>query len=144
MVDRAWRLFFSVWLAAVAAPTLVEAKTVKVEMTAVETEVVIDGDGTTYSAWTFNNQFPGPVIRVQQGDMVDFTLTNASTNSRPHSMDFHAAQTDFMTHYRVIQDRRVVRVDRNLHGIKRHARLPAFAHRDNLARAGAQLVEHDQ
>jgi nitrite reductase (NO-forming) len=99
-VDGAWRVFFLGWLAAVAAPTLVEAKTVKVEMTAVETEVVIDGDGTTYSAWTFNNQFPGPVIRVQQGDMVDFTLTNASTNSRPHSMDFHAAQTDFMTHYR--------------------------------------------
>ena len=98
--DSAWRVFFSVWLAAVVAPTLVEAKNVKVEMTAVETEVVIDGEGTTYSAWTFNNQFPGPVIRVQQGDTVDFTLTNAPTNSRPHSMDFHAAQTDFMTHYR--------------------------------------------
>jgi len=99
-MDRAWRFFFSAWLAAIAAPALLEAKTVKVDMTAVETEVVIDGDGTTYSAWTFNNQFPGPVIRVQQGDLVDFTLTNAPTNSRPHSMDFHAAQTDFMTHYR--------------------------------------------
>jgi len=99
-MDRAWRFFLSAWLAAIAAPALLEAKTVKVDMTAVETEVVIDGDGTTYSAWTFNNQFPGPVIRVQQGDLVDFTLTNAPTNSRPHSMDFHAAQTDFMTHYR--------------------------------------------
>jgi len=99
-MDRAWRFLLSAWLAAIAAPALLEAKTVKVDMTAVETEVVIDGDGTTYSAWTFNNQFPGPVIRVQQGDLVDFTLTNAPTNSRPHSMDFHAAQTDFMTHYR--------------------------------------------
>lgn len=80
-----------------------EAKTVKVQMSAVETEVVIDGDGTTYSAWTFNNQFPGPVIRVQEGDVVDFTYTNAATNSRPHSMDFHAAQTDYLGHYREVR-----------------------------------------
>lgn len=76
------------------------AKTVKVQMEAVETEVVIDGEGTRYSAWTFNGQFPGPVIRVQEGDSVEFTLTNRSTNSRPHSMDFHAAKASFMTHYR--------------------------------------------
>ena len=50
------------------------AKTVKVQMEAVETEVVIDGEGTRYSAWTFNGQFPGPVIRVQEGDSVEFTL----------------------------------------------------------------------
>lgn len=89
--------------AVLAFTTAAEAKVVKVEMTAVETEVVIDGEGTTYSAWTFNNQFPGPVIRVQQGDKVDFTYTNPSTNSRPHSMDFHAAQTDFLTHYRDVR-----------------------------------------
>ena len=76
------------------------AKTVKVEMTAVETEVVVDGEGTKYSAWTFNNQFPGPVIRVKQGDQVDFTLTNPSSNTRPHSMDFHAAKASFLTHYK--------------------------------------------
>jgi nitrite reductase (NO-forming) len=76
------------------------AKTVKVEMEAIETEVTIDGEGTRYSAWTFNGQFPGPVIRVQQGDTVDFTLTNRSNSSRPHSMDFHAAKASFMTHYR--------------------------------------------
>jgi nitrite reductase (NO-forming) len=78
------------------------AKTHEVQMTAVETQVVIDGEGTTYSAWTFNNQFPGPVIRVKEGDTVDFTLTNASANSRPHSMDFHAAEASFFTHYREI------------------------------------------
>ena len=77
-----------------------EAKTVKVEMTAVETQVHVDGDGTTYSAWTFNNQFPGTVIRVQEGDTVDFTLTNLATNTRRHSMDFHAAKASFETHYR--------------------------------------------
>ena len=77
-----------------------DAKTVKVEMEAVETEVIVDGEGTRYAAWTFNNQFPGPVIRVQEGDRVDFRLTNRSSNSRPHSMDFHAAQASFLTHYR--------------------------------------------
>jgi nitrite reductase (NO-forming) len=89
--------------AALAITTMVEAKTVKVDMTAVETEVVIDGEGTTYHAWTFNNQYPGPVIRVEQGDMVEFSFTNPETNSRPHSMDFHAAQTDLLTHYRELR-----------------------------------------
>ena len=78
------------------------AKTVKVEIKAVETDVVIDGEGTTYKAWTFNGQFPGPVIRVQEGDEVDFTLTNPATNSRPHSMDFHAAETKFLDHYKEV------------------------------------------
>ena len=34
------------------APVL--AKTHTVEMTAVEKDVVVDGEGTTYAAWTFN------------------------------------------------------------------------------------------
>lgn len=78
------------------------AKTVKVELTAIETDVVIDGKGTTYKAWTFNGQFPGPVIRVQEGDQVKFILKNDPENSRPHSMDFHAAETNFLENYRAI------------------------------------------
>ena len=78
----------------------VEAKKVTVELTAVETDVVIDGKGTTYKAWTFNGQFPGPVVRVTEGDQVNFVLTNHKDNSRPHSMDFHAAETNFLDHYR--------------------------------------------
>lgn len=89
----------SVWAFASQA----EAKKVKVELTAIETEVVIDGKGTTYKAWTFNGQFPGPVIRVTEGDQVHFVLTNHKDNSRPHSMDFHAAETDFLANYRDIQ-----------------------------------------
>jgi nitrite reductase (NO-forming) len=77
-----------------------EAKKVKVELTAIETEVVIDGKGTRYKAWTFNGQFPGPVVRVTEGDQVHFVLTNHKDNSRPHSMDFHAAETDFLANYR--------------------------------------------
>jgi nitrite reductase (NO-forming) len=89
-------------LAVFATPASVLAKIVKMEMTAVETDVVVDGEGTVYKAWTFNGQFPGPVIRVQEGDEVDFTLTNPATNTRPHSMDFHAAETKFLDHYKEV------------------------------------------
>ena len=81
----------------------VEAKTVNVELTAAETEVVIDGKGTKYQAWTYNGQVPGPVVRVTEGDTVHFTFKNLETNSRPHSIDFHAAETDFLTNYQEIQ-----------------------------------------
>jgi nitrite reductase (NO-forming) len=80
----------------------VQAKTVTVKLTAIETEVEIDGKGTKYKAWTFNGQFPGPVVRVTEGDDVHFVLTNAKENSRPHSMDFHAAETNFLANYREI------------------------------------------
>jgi nitrite reductase (NO-forming) len=79
-----------------------DAKTVKIELTAIETETVIDGKGTTYKSWTFNGQFPGPVVRVTQGDQVHFILKNHPDNSRPHSMDFHAAETNFLENYRDI------------------------------------------
>lgn len=79
------------------------AKVVEVSMTAVETKLVIDGEGHTYDAWTFNGQFPGPVIRVQEGDEVLFSLTNPETNGRPHSMDFHAAKANFLEHYKEVR-----------------------------------------
>lgn len=71
-------------------------------MKAVEADVVIDGEGTTYKAWTFNGQFPGPVVRVTEGDIVKFTLENPKSNGYPHSMDFHAAEIDFLKNYRAI------------------------------------------
>lgn len=80
----------------------VVAKTHDVAMTAVEKEVVIDGEGTTYKAWTFNGQMPGPVVRVTEGDTVKFTLTNPASNTYPHAMDFHAAEIDFLKNYRAV------------------------------------------
>jgi len=47
-------------------------------------------DGVTYEAWTFDNRVPGPVLRVTEGDTVDFTLVNSAP--MPHSLDFHAAE----------------------------------------------------
>ena len=46
--------------------------------------------GVKYDAWTFDGRVPGPVIRVTQGDTVDFTLVNLAP--MPHSLDFHAAE----------------------------------------------------
>lgn len=87
---------------AVFTSTPVAAKTHEIEMIAVEKEVVIDGGGDLYKAWTFNGQFPGPVIRVTEGDTVKFTLTNPKENAFPHAMDFHAAEIDFLKNYRAI------------------------------------------
>lgn len=83
-----------------AAPVF--AKTHEVSMTAVETDVVIDGGGEKYAAWTFNGTVPGPVVRITEGDVIKFTLTNPATNKNPHAMDFHAAEIDFLANYKAI------------------------------------------
>jgi len=54
----------------------------------------------TYDAWTFNGTVPGPTIRVNQGDTIDFTLYNPT--SAAHSIDFHAAQVDWSTDYATV------------------------------------------
>ncbi|SFE63196.1 nitrite reductase (NO-forming) [Paenibacillus algorifonticola] len=65
-----------------------EGSTVTIEMTAQITDVEIS-KGVFYNAWTFNGTVPGPVLRVNEGDTIDFTLKNMDPNV-PHSMDFHA------------------------------------------------------
>lgn len=65
-----------------------DGQTVHIEMTAQVTNVEIS-DGVFYHAWTFNGTVPGPVIRVKEGDTLDFTLKNMDPDM-PHSMDFHA------------------------------------------------------
>ena len=49
-------------------------------------------DGVTYKAWTFNGEAPGPVVVVNEGDTLHFTLENMDP-SMDHSMDFHAVHT---------------------------------------------------
>ncbi|MCC6161469.1 MAG: multicopper oxidase domain-containing protein [Nitrosomonas sp.] len=73
-----------------------EAKTVQVTINAVETDVVYDNKGSTYRAWTFDGKVPGTVVRVTEGDVVEFTLVNNKENKNSHSMDFHAARVDVM------------------------------------------------
>ena len=62
---------------------------VRVRFEIKETVIQVAKD-VQYNAWTFQGRVPGPVIRVTQGDTVDFTLLNRA--AMPHSMDFHAAQ----------------------------------------------------
>ncbi len=52
--------------------------------------------------WTFGGTAPGPVIRVREGDTVRFTLTNRSSLSLSHSIDFHAAQTPWDVNYQPV------------------------------------------
>ncbi len=65
-----------------------QGNTVNIEMTAQVTDVEIS-KGVMYNAWTFNGTAPGPVLRVKEGDTINFTLKNLDPNI-PHSMDFHA------------------------------------------------------
>jgi nitrite reductase (NO-forming) len=76
-----------------------QAKTVKVTLTAKETAVAIDNKNTQYAAWTFDGTVPGPVVRVTEGDTVDFTLVNPATNKNSHSIDFHAAEVDVLDEF---------------------------------------------
>lgn len=75
------------------------AETVKVTMHAVENEVAIDNKGTKYASWNYDGAMPGPVVRVKQGDTVDFTLINDKANKNSHSMDFHAAVVDVLNEF---------------------------------------------
>ena len=56
-----------------------------------EKKVVIDAEGTTFQAMTFNGSMPGPLMVVHEGDYVELTLVNPATNSMPHNIDFHSA-----------------------------------------------------
>lgn len=85
-------------LALLCAPTAF-AKTVKVKMIAKETTVEIDNKGTKYPAWTFDGAIPGKVVRVREGDTIDFELVNPKTNKESHSMDFHAAEVDVLNEF---------------------------------------------
>jgi nitrite reductase (NO-forming) len=74
-----------------------EDVTVELRATIVQLNVAKDDQR---EAWTFNGTFPGPVIRVKEGDMVNFTLKNEA--DRVHSIDFHAARTPWSTHFQGI------------------------------------------
>ena len=79
------------------------AKTVHVTLHAVETTVKIDNKGTAYAAWTFDGTIPGPLVRVTEGDTVEFTLINDKNNKNSHAMDFHAAVVDVLKEFAPIK-----------------------------------------
>jgi nitrite reductase (NO-forming) len=97
------RLSFTGVLAAAALALVfaanAEAKTVKVTLTAKEVDLPIDNKGTMQHSWTYEGQVPGPVVRITEGDTVEFTLHNLSDNKNSHSIDFHAARVDAATEF---------------------------------------------
>jgi len=66
-------------------------KIVEFKLTIEEKEIVIDDEGTTFQAMTFNGSMPGPLMVVHEGDYVEVTLVNPETNSLAHNIDLHAA-----------------------------------------------------
>jgi len=68
--------------------------------------------GVKFSAWTFGDTVPGPVVRVRVGDRVKFTMSNRSDEPVPgvrftaapmmHSMDFHSAMVSPQDKYKSI------------------------------------------
>src|SRR3569832_1784958 len=90
--------FFSLFLNTLVPPPA-KAETVKIRLAAIEKEVKVMDD-QSYAAWTFDGTIPGPVLRVKEGDTVEFTLENRGT--MPHSIDFHAAQTAPNRNYVVV------------------------------------------
>ena len=75
-------------------------------------KVIEIAPGVKFSAWTFGDTVPGPVIRARVGDRIKFTMTNRSDETVPgvslmaapmmHSMDFHSAMVAPNDKYRSI------------------------------------------
>ncbi|MGR8978904.1 MAG: copper-containing nitrite reductase [Gammaproteobacteria bacterium] len=47
-------------------------------------------DGVEYTFWMFGGAVPGPLLRVRQGDLVEFHLSNHPSSQNPHNIDLHA------------------------------------------------------
>ncbi|MEM4417833.1 MAG: multicopper oxidase domain-containing protein, partial [Nitrososphaerota archaeon] len=57
---------------------------------AAENDVVID-EGVVFRAFTFNGTMPGPLIIVEEGDVVEIVVRNEGKYT--HGLSFHAANT---------------------------------------------------
>ena len=62
----------------------------KYSLVAVETDLKLP-QGNIIHALTFNGTVPAPTVRATQGDLLNVTVINPSTNKLPHSLDNHAA-----------------------------------------------------
>jgi nitrite reductase (NO-forming) len=66
-------------------------KIIAFTLVAEEKPLVIDDQGTTLQAMTFNGTIPGPLMVVHEGDYLELTLVNPETNVMAHNIDFHAS-----------------------------------------------------
>ena len=66
-------------------------RVVEFEMEIIEKKITLDSSGATYWASTFNGTVPGPLMVVHEGDYVELTLINPSSNELMHNIDFHSS-----------------------------------------------------
>lgn len=66
-------------------------KIIEVELVVEEKKWTLDNKGTEIIGLTYNGSIPGPMIVAHQGDFVELTLKNPSTNLMEHNIDLHAA-----------------------------------------------------
>src|SRR5690606_17233690 len=56
----------------------------------VREQVMSIAEGVEYTFWTFGGTVPGSFIRVREGDLVEFHLSNHPDSRMPHNIDLHA------------------------------------------------------
>ena len=66
------------------------SKVIQVTFTVEEKKIEV-APGDSMWAFTYNGTVPGPMIVAHQGDFIELTLKNPSTNTQLHNIDFHAA-----------------------------------------------------
>ncbi len=84
------RASFIVVFLSLVVPSLSGAEVKEITLTATEGEM--DLKGVKFKIWTYNDRFPGPVIRVKEGDDVRIKLRNKS--GARHGMFFHGLRID--------------------------------------------------
>ncbi len=68
-----------------------DPKIVEIELIVEEKPWMLDSDGTTVVALTYNGSIPAPMLIVHQDDIVELTLKNPDSNLMEHNIDLHAA-----------------------------------------------------
>ncbi len=72
-----------------------------ITITAIDAVVPVAPDAYL-NAWTYNGTVPGPMLRVVEGDEVDFTFRVDENALIGHSLDFHSAKVSPDDKYRTI------------------------------------------
>ena len=78
-----------------------QAGTKAIQVTAVDAVLPISPTDL-FGAWTFGGTVPGTVLRVVEGDQIDFTFAVDPAALTTHSLDFHSAKTNPAANYRSI------------------------------------------
>ncbi|MBI4715182.1 MAG: multicopper oxidase domain-containing protein [Nitrospirae bacterium] len=84
----------SIWVASISLHvSFAVAETKEFILTVTDDKIVLNGNDVMI--WAYNGSFPGPEIRVQEGDTVKVTLRNQS--SAKHGLFFHGLHVDSRT-----------------------------------------------